>query len=408
MLWAGFVVVHATLIGIGLFNGGASWDVRQVYRGWADSVLSGEGVPGITEAWVYPAAALVPILIAGLMQAFVGYTVSWGVIVTAIDALAFALLVGRSGSRGRTDAAWFWLVASLALGGVGMFRLDAITVPIAIAGGLWLAGRPWLGSALLVLATWIKVWPAAMVAAAVIAVRRRSAVLGAAVVVSAVIVLLVAALGGAPHMLSFVTEQTARSLQIEAPISTPYVWLATLGIAGVSTYFNPDIITIEVAGPFIDAVASAMTPVLALAMLAILLLGVFKAWRGVSFAALFPTLSLALVLAFIVFNKVVSPQYMIWLVPPLVIGLAINRRRWRAPAIGVIGILGMTQAIFPWFYTALLSLNPVMVVALTLRNVLLVVLLAWTVTRIVRGRSRTAGAIETSSRKRFGALRGRE
>jgi hypothetical protein len=387
VLWGAFVVVHAALIGIGLFNRGASGDVWQMYRGWAASALSGAGVPGVTEPWVYPPAALVPILIAGLMHAFAGYTVSWGVLVTAIDALAFAVLVGRARSRGRRDAAWFWLVASLALGGVGMFRLDAITVPIAVAGGLWLAGRPWLGSALLVLATWVKVWPAAMVAAAVIAVRRRGAVLGAAVMVSAAIVLLVAALGGAPHMLSFVTEQTARSLQIEAPISMPYVWLAAFGIAGASTYFNHDIITIEVTGPFIDAVVWAMTPAMAMAMLAIVLLGGFKAWRGVGFATLFPTLSLALVLAFIVFNKVVSPQYMIWLVPPLVIGLAISRRRWRAPAIAVVGILGMTQAIFPWFYTALLALHPVMVVALTLRNVLLIVLLAWMVIRIAQARS---------------------
>ena len=74
-----------------------------------------------------------------------------------------------------------------------------------------------------------------------------------------------------------------------------------------------------------------MTPVMALAMLAILVLGAFKVLRGVGFAALFAALSLALVLAFIVFNKVGSPQYLIWLVPPLVVGLAINRCRWRAP-----------------------------------------------------------------------------
>jgi len=390
VLWAAFALVHAMLIGLGLLNRGASGDVWQMYRGWAASALGGAGVPGVTEAWVYPAVALVPILIAGLMHAFAGYTVSWGVLVTAVDALAFALLVGRARSPGRRSAAWFWLVASLALGGVGMFRLDGVTVPIAIAGGLWLVGRPWLGSALLMLATWIKVWPAAMVAAAVIAVRRRGAVLGGAAVVSAAIVLTVAALGGAPYILSFVTEQTTRSLQIEAPVSTPYVWLATFGVAGASTYFNHDIITIEVTGPFIDTIVPAMTPVMAFTMLAILVLGAFKAWLGASYAVLFPSLSLALVLAFIVFNKVGSPQYMIWLVPPIVLCLVIDRRRWRTPAIVVTVILAITHAIFPWFYSALLSLHVVMVVALTLRNVLLVVLLGWIVIRIVKIRSRAS------------------
>jgi len=385
-LWTAFAVVHAVLIGVGLINRGASGDVWQVYRFWAASALNGEAVPGVTEPWVYPALALVPIVIAGLPQ--VGYTVAWGVLVTVTDALAFALLVGRARSHGRTYAAWFWLAASLALGGVGMFRLDGVTVPLAIAGALWLVGRPWLGSALLTLATWIKVWPAAMVAAAVIAVRRRSAVIGAAALVSAAIALIVAALGGAPYLLSFVTEQTARGLQLEAPVSTPYVWLATLGVAGASTYFNRAIITVEVTGPYVDVVASAMTPVLAVAMLGIAALGAFKAWRGASFARLFPSLSLALVIAFIVCNKVGSPQYMTWLIPPLVIGLVIDRRLWRMPAAAVIGILAMTQVIFPWFGLELIALHPVIVLALTVRNVLLVALLVWMVIRIVRVRTR--------------------
>ena len=309
-----------------------------------------------------------PILIAGLAHAFAGYAVSWGVLVTAIDAVTFAMLVGSARSRPRTDAAWFWLLAALALGGVGMFRLDGVSVPIAIAGGLWLVGRPWLGSALLTLATWIKVWPAAMVAAAVIAVRRRGAVLGGAAVVSVAVVLVVTALGGAPHLLSFVTEQTTRGLQIEAPVSAPYLWLATFGLAGASIFHDQALHTFEVTGPLIDAVVWAMTPLMTLGILAILVLGAFTAWRGASFAALFPALSLALVLVLIVFDKVGSAQYMSWLVPPVVIGLAIDRRLWRTPAIVVVGILATTQVIFPWFYEALRSLHPVMVLALTLRN----------------------------------------
>jgi hypothetical protein len=389
-LWTAFVVVHSVLIGAGVFFRAGSGDVWYLYQPWADSALSGAGVPGITEAWVYPAVALVPMLIAGLMHAFAGYAVSWGVLVTAIDAATFALLVGRARSRARTHAAWFWLVAALALGGVGMFRLDGVSVPITIAGGLWLVGRPWLGSALLALATWIKVWPAAMLTAAVIAVRRRGAVLGGAAVVSVTVVLVVAALGGAPHLFSFVTDQTTRGLQIEAPVSTPYLWLATFRLAGASIFHDQDLHTFEVTGPFLHAVVLAMTPLMALAMLAILILGGFKAWRGASFAALFPALSLALVLALIVFDKVGSAQYMTWLIPPVVIGLAIDRRLWRAPAIAVIGILAITQAIFPWFYLALRSLHPVVVLALSLRNVSLVVLLAWTVIRIVHVRSRAS------------------
>ena len=51
-------------------------------------------------------------------------------------------------------------------------------------------------------------------------------------------------------------------------------------------------------------------------MAAVAGLGAFKAWRGASFVRLFPPLALALVLAFIVFNKVGSPQYMTWIIAP--------------------------------------------------------------------------------------------
>ena len=71
-----------------------------------------------------------------------------------------------------------------------------------------------------------------------------------------------------------------------------------------------------------------MTPLLVVAVAAVAGLGAFKAWRGASFVRLFPPLALALVLAFIVFNKVGSPQYMTWIIAPLVVGLVIDRRRW--------------------------------------------------------------------------------
>ena len=43
--------------------------------------------------------------------------------------------------------------------------------------------------------------------------------------------------------------------------------------------------------------------------------------------AIFPPLALALVTAFIVFNKVGSPQYLTWIAVPLVAGLVLTRRR---------------------------------------------------------------------------------
>ncbi|WP_349426848.1 hypothetical protein [Microbacterium sp. LWS13-1.2] len=389
VVWAAFVLVHAVVIWLGFAaDHAASWDVDQLYRWWAGRTLMGGAIPGITEEWVYPPPALLPILLVGAFSGLVDYTLGWGLLVTALDAAAFAVLLGNARSRGRLVAAWFWLAAILALGGVGMFRLDAVTVPLAVAGGLWLVGRPWLGSALLAVATWIKVWPAALLASAVIAVRRRSAVVGGVAIVSAVVVIAALLAGGGGHLLGFVGDQTSRGLQIEAPVSTVYMMLAAAGVPDATIFYDRDLITFQVTGPGVDPVIAVMTPVLIAGMLAIAAVGAVKAWRGASFVALFPPLAAALVLGFIVLNKVGSPQYMTWLVAPVVAGLVLQVRRWRRPAVLTLVILALTQLIFPVWYDAILTLMPAAVALLVVRNVLLVGLFAWVVVRLARVRVR--------------------
>ena len=389
-LWGAFALVHAFVIWLGFAGDhAASWDVDQLYRWWASRALQGDAVPGVTEDWVYPVLAHIPILLAAAPGPLLDYTLAWGLLVTGADAVVFAVLVGNGRSRGRALAGWFWLAAVLALGGVGMFRLDGFTVPLAVAGSLWLIGRPWLGSVLLAVATWIKVWPAALIAAAVIAVRRRLAVAGGAIVVSVLVVAGVLVAGGAPFLLGFVGGQASRGLQIEAPVSTVYLLLAAAGVPGAQVVYDAELITFQVTGPGIDGVIAAMTPVLVAGMLAMGALGAYKAWRGAAFASLFPPLALALTLGFVVLNKVGSPQYMTWLIAPLVVGLVIDRRRWRGPAALTLLTLALTQAVFPFWYDAILGLQPAAVGLLVVRNVLLVALFAWAVTRLIRVRGRT-------------------
>jgi hypothetical protein len=283
-------------------------------------------------------------------------------------------------------AAWFWLGSIALLGPVGLYRIDAVSVPLAIAGCLWLAGRPWLGSILLAVGTWIKVWPAALLAAAVIAVRRRLAIAGGAVVVSALTLAAIAAAGGMAHAFGFIGDQTGRGLQLEAPVSTVYLWRAVARIDGSFIYYDPDMLTFQVTGPQVDVVIALMTPLLVLAVASVAALGAVKARRGASYAALFPPLSLALVTAFIVFNKVGSPQYLTWIVVPLVTGLVIDRRRWRTTAVLALAIAALTQFVYPLAYGGLLGAQPLPALVLTARNALILVLFVWAVIRVSRVR----------------------
>ena len=384
-LWIAFVLVHLVVAVLGFAEpNNPRGDVPLVYEPWARAAVEGSAIMGVTQSWIYPQLALVPMVLAFVARGVVGFELAWVALVTIANALAFALLVGRGRSNGRALAASFWLAFLLLLGPVGIYRLDGVTVSLGIAGCLWLVGRPLLASMLLAAATWMKVWPAALLAAAVIAVRRRLTVIGGALIVTVLIIVAVVAAGGGAHLLGFVSGQTGRGLQLEAPVTAWFLWQAAAGVDGAFVYYDTEILTFQVTGANVDAVIAAMTPVLVLAVLAIAALGAVKAWRGASFAALFPSLGLALVLAFIVFNKVGSPQFLTWIVAPLAMGLILDRRRWATPAVLALVAAFLTHLVYPLLYARLILADVPAVAVLTARNALLIALLVWAVARVAR------------------------
>lgn len=394
MLWVAFAVVNVAIAVLGyVLPNDPMGDIGNVYDPWSHAALAGH-IVGVQEQWVYPQLALVPMVLAQLLAgagAVPGaYFVAWAVVAVAINAAGFAVLVGRGRSRARVIAAWYWLAFLLLLGPIALYRIDAVTVPLVIMGALWLVGRPWLGATLLAVATWVKVWPAALLAAAFVALRRRWAVVGAALAVSAAVVIGVAAAGGISHLFGFVGDQAGRGLQIEAPVSGLYLWLAALGVGDAWVYYDARMLTFEVTGPQVDSVIAVMTPLLVVVLLAVLALGAFKSWRGASFAVVFPALSLALVTTLIVVNKVGSPQFYVWIIAPLVLGLVLDRARWWRVAILGLVIAALTQLVYPILYRGLLIVPQPevdVVIALTIRNAGAIALFAWALVKLVRVRA---------------------
>ena len=378
-LWGGFVAVHVVVAFLALIAPGARLgDVSSVYLPWALQAEHGS-VPGIGSPWVYPIAAVVPILVP-LVAGAQHYVALWLVLVFVADALAFAVLVGSRRERGAL-AAWWWLGFTLLLGPVGLARLDTLCVPAVIVGLLWLSVRPRAAALLLTLATWVKVWPAAALAAIVVASRRRRAVAGIALAASVVIVVAALLLGAGVNVLSFVTAQTSRGVQVESPVGTIWMWQAALHLGGSFVYYDRPLNTFQVTGAGIGTAIEWMNPLLACAVAAVLLAGIRRVRLGSSrtgaLTGVLAPLALALLTALIAFNKVGSPQYMLWLVPPIVLGLVLSPRMFRTPALLVAAMAGLTQVFYPYLYLDLLALNPVLVGVLTVRNVLLFVVLGW-------------------------------
>ena len=99
---------------------------------------------------------------------------------------------------------------------------------------------------------------------------------------------------------------------------------------------------------------------------------------------MFALAALTGVLDLIVFNKVGSPQFMIWLAVPLValVYFGINKSKV-AMAMGA-AILLLTQLVYPVFYIELLGLETISLGLLTARNLLLVALLIWASTQLLK------------------------
>lgn len=390
VLWTAFVLVHGVLsllalVGTGLPLG----DVSIVYKGWMQTAVDGGAIAGIDTGWVYPILAWAPIAASWLFGA-AGYDVTWLCIVALLDAAAFALLLhGRSALR--LAVARWWLLFLVLLGPIAVGRIDAITAPPAIAGMLWAATRPAVAALLLTVATWIKVWPAAILGAAVLLLRQRVHHVLVPLAVSALIVLAVVIAGGGDHVFSFVTDQTTRGLQIEAIISTPWMWLSMDGSSGSYVWYAADINTYEMHGPGTEVAAELMTPLLALSMVAVTLLGVRALRAGTAPARIFPLLTAAFVVVFIDVNKVLSPQYIVWLAPPIIAGLIATRDgSFTVPARLTLVIAALTQLVYPYLYRDLLLSSWWMVLVLTARNVLLLVLLGWLVRELWRAGRRSA------------------
>ncbi|WP_233204409.1 hypothetical protein [Cryobacterium sp. Y62] len=385
-LWSTFVLVHLLLITLALFGPGYPLgDVEVVYRRWAENAMAGN-IAGITENFVYPLLALVPI-VGALALDGPAYLGTWFVLATGMNAGAFFVLV-----RSHRPAAWWWLIFLALLGPIALLRIDAVTVPLGIVALLWLRRRPLWGTVLLTIATWIKIWPVAALAALFVASKLRWRMLGVAAVVTAAVVAVAGALslsrGSSLHVLSFVGEQAGRGIQIESPIAVQWLWQAVLNVPGSFIYYDQQILTFQVAGAGTAAASAAMTPLLALAAATVLLLGVRAQRRGVGWLAVFPPLTLALTVTLIAVNKVGSPQFISWLAAPIILGLVLNERGWRTAALLGLALAALTQLVYPYLYDWLLVAHPLMILVLTMRNLLEFVLLGWALFTLHRlGRS---------------------
>jgi hypothetical protein len=383
-LWGAFLLAHAwlVLLGVAVVPGEAFHDV-DLYRWWAHLSLAEGRWPVLDEPWVYPAGALVPVLLPAFVTttSTAGYALVWSAMVTALDVLALRVVLTRV--RGGRRAGWWWTAFLVLLGPVAVGRLDAVVAPLMVLALVVALRRPALASALLTAGAWVKVAPGALLLPVVAAARRpwRDVVLPAAGVCVAVVGAVTLG-GGLDRVAGFLTEQTGRGLQVESVTATGWV-LAARVRQDVVVGLNEELVTYEVHGPGTQAAADLLDLVLPLAVAAVAAVLLLARRRGRAAAAFLPG-ALTLVAVLVVANKVGSPQLLAWFAAPAMLLVAARRTWSHGAAPLLLAAAAATQLVFPWGYLALLDGSLPVTLTLVLRNLLLVAVLVVAAVGLVR------------------------
>ncbi|MBI5503038.1 MAG: DUF2029 domain-containing protein [Deltaproteobacteria bacterium] len=347
-----------------------------LYQRYGEAMLDGQ-VPYRDFTLEYPPGAL-PAFVLPAFASHGHYRTAFEIFGVLLG-LGTIALVALSLHRLRASATWLLVgcaiigLAPLALGSVVLTRFDAWPAFLTAAGlAAALSRRERLGLGLLGLAAAAKIYPIVLVPLVVLCVRRRAglrrAVEGLAAFAAVVLLCLLPFAVAAPEGLwAALSRQLGRPLQIESLGSSLLLAAHQLGAylpAVVNSHGSQNL-----SGSLPDGLAAVQT-VLQIASIAGFWLLYALGRRGPQELA---AASAGSVSAFIALGKVLSPQFLLWLVPlvPLVGGaLGIAASAILAAA------LVLTHLWFPQLYASLVGLGATPAWLLLARNALLVALTA--------------------------------
>ncbi|CAN5188889.1 hypothetical protein BH18ACT12_BH18ACT12_03570 [soil metagenome] len=367
-----------------------------VYQRYGNAIADGK-VPYRDFTLEYPPGALPMFALPGLAEPGKGQDVSPGFRRTfetlmwlcgagALLAMAAVLRALRRPPAEVWAALAFAAVAPLAVGSVILSRFDLWPAALVVAAlAALVSGRLRIGHALLGLGVTATLYPAVLLPIGLAYVWRRRGrrealtCLGiASAVIAAVFVpFVVLSPDGVWHSLSV---QFGRPLQVESLGSA--LLLAAHHVFGVGVTADTSYGSQNLAGTAADSMAIASTVAQVAA-----LVWVWSAFaRGPASQELLVRASAAALCAFIAFGKVLSPQFLIWLIP--VVPLVRGRRGLWASAL-LVAALVMTQLWFPFRYFRLaIDFEQGMSFLLLARDLALVALTVLLVTSLRRGATR--------------------
>lgn len=322
--------------------------------------------------WEYP--VLARLLISPDFGTDVGTYVRTAIVLLVLADGCFTFwLARRSTDAGTKSGVWFWILAAPLLTAIPFTRYDlvvSVVVGVALSASVQF---PRLAAGMLSAATALKLWPLAIVplviSAAPRARRRWVALCGIAPWVAFEV--LGVAVWGWRSAIAPWAWHSDRGVQIESPLATIAFW-ARAGDVQIEYRFNS--YEVEMS-PLLATAWSVLGAGVVLTVLyrSAMRLRDARDIKGDQ-AIVVGTAALAVISALLVSGKVLSPQYLVWLMVPLAV-LGADRRIVRPAVLWITGLAAaLTTAVYPISWAQLVSGEQSAWAVAALRNVLLLVI----------------------------------
>ncbi|WP_107425682.1 glycosyltransferase 87 family protein [Streptomyces sp. CB02009] len=335
-----------------------------LYRYWYGQFAQGTFPPGDV-TWQYPPGAGLVIMSPGILpwltylQAFVALTLLADAAVTA--ALA------RADSARLTHGAWIWVCGLPLLLHLPLARYDVQATALAVLALLALTARSTaahqLGGALAGIGAMVKVWPALALIGTPRGRTTREA--WTAAVVAALALLATLALFFSDS-LGFLRQQGSRGIQIESLGGTALALAEAGGIWPGRVAFRYG--AFEYVGPYVSTLGH-LALLLTVVAFGWLLLWRVRAHRWTAATPL--DAALTAVLLFTVTSRVISPQYMIWLLGLAAVCLTSRSTVMRPVALLLLPAAALSSLAYPVLYDHVVAGTPQGLTVMVLRNGLL-------------------------------------
>lgn len=338
-------------------------DVSTVYHRWY-GVLRHGTFPLHDVTWQYPPGAALVILAPALLP-FLSYTAAFFWLACLADAVILVALLRDSRVRrgGRMAGVWVWVGGGTLLGPILYARYDVIVTAVGVLALLCFPRRPKTAGVLAGVGAMLKVWPLLLLIGAPRGRATRRSWLSAAVTMGVIALAFHLAM---PGSLSFLAYQRDRGTEVESLGATVFHIARHFGWHGIARMHYG---SVEFIGPHVHLVSTAA---MALTVLAFgwLLLWRLRA-RTYTVATPYDAAFTAL-LVFTTTSRVISPQYMVWLVGIGAVCMTLRESVVRLPVVLMLGATLFTTLEFPIFFEDIAASDKLGVTLIVARNGLLV------------------------------------